>query len=85
MSTETLEDLITQAIALKAALKGGGKNTDFALFSLDNDEWRADCGGSSMVMLGEVDGQFRGEGSSIRAAVKALIENIRAVKPYNAD
>ena len=61
--------LIDQCIARKAG------NKEFALF-FDGD-WRAEIGNtSSNVSLGEIRGEFVGEGKTPEAAVTALLASL---------
>lgn len=70
--TPSLADLIHQARAMPAV------NSEFALFSLSGDEWRAEMGNldSRSVMIGEGRAEYEGTGSSPEEAVAALIAQI---------
>lgn len=68
---------LRELIQLCVDAKHGDKQ--FALW-IDGDWCRADIGGSSVVMLGEASGEFRGEGSTPEEAVAALLANIRGGK-----
>lgn len=55
-------------------LAGEKENSEFALFYLSSGYWRADAvNPSASVLLGEIDGLYRGEGRTAETAVSELI------------
>lgn len=69
-----LKELINACLALKP-------NEDFALFYLPGLFWRADIVNScKVVMLGECDGDYRGEGATAEQAVANLLKNLQEGK-----
>lgn len=68
----TLNDLIFACINEKQGRK------DFALFCFGVNQWRAEIAAvNPHCSLGEVSGEFCGEGASADDAVKMLLQNIR--------
>lgn len=58
---------------IDACIEAKEGNNEFALFFFDRSTcWWADIGNSSPVMLGEVQGEFRGEGTTKEEAVARL-------------
>jgi hypothetical protein len=65
-----MDDLETLIEACVSRKKG---NNDFALFRDADDEWQAHLGNStSVVRLGEIDGDYVGRGRTARLAVLDL-------------
>lgn len=70
-----LSDAIDECIRLKVG------NKEFALMYLADEAplWRADIGNpNTSVLLGEINGEFRGEGETAEAAVAELLANLKA-------
>jgi hypothetical protein len=68
-----LEAKIETAIQLAAERE----NSEFALFYLGSGRWRAEAvNPSASVMLGEIDGLYRGEGPTAEDAVSDLIVSL---------
>ena len=84
MAMSDLDNLLAQVLAIKPG-------EEFALFYCgdDNDDeaWRADLGNRlASVSLGEVAGEFRGEGKTAVDALTELIAAIHAGKSrYRSD
>ena len=66
------QELIDEILALKQG------NQELMIYRHDAEKWTAEIGNrTSAVMLGEINGEFDGEGSSIIGALESLLKKLR--------